>query len=222
MLRTLLLGTICLTALPAQAGWYLGPHALVGFANSDNYTRDDPAGITPNGHTDTMGINGGAGLWAGYDFKQRSGVPFSLEFGSDFRFRHDMTIDFVDVATAGNFSSKSNVQTYDFMVSGLYDLPFGWKLQPYVGGGAGIVYARLENEVLRSTVFPEADSHTTNFAWQVQTGVKYPIGKHSKFRIDYRYVDMGQVDTGHYTNVDDGFQADLSSHDIRMGVTWDF
>lgn len=221
MKRALFLATMCLAALPAHAGWYLGPHALVGFADTDNVGRNDPAGITPTSSTDTMGLNVGGGLWAGYDFTEH-GAPFSLEFSGNYRFRHDMTIDFIDVATAGSFSSKSNVETYDFVVSGLYDLPLGTKWQPYIGAGAGIMHARLENEVLRSSVLPEADSSNTNFVWQLQGGVKYPIGESSKFRIDYRYVDMGRLDTGAYVNVADGFQADLTSHDVRVGVTWGF
>lgn len=209
---------LALSATAANAGWYAGPMLLGGFSDNDNYERDPVTPFPFSGETDTAGVSGGVGALAGYDFSDAD-LPFSVEIAGNYRFRHDMNIRYNDPANTILYGEKSNVQTADFIVSALYDLPLGWDVQPYIGGGAGVAHIMLENEVAGIPGSP--DSSNTNFAWQAQGGLKYPVGDGMKLRFDYRYIDYGRIETSRLTT-GDVFSADLTSHDLRLGLTWDF
>lgn len=209
---------VALTATTASASWYAGPTLLGGFSNTDNYERTPVTPFPFSGETDTNGVSGGAGALGGYDFTE-DGAPLSLEFSGNYRFRHDMNLRYNDPANTILYGNKSNVQTADFIVSLLYDLPFGWEIQPYIGGGAGVAHIWMDNEV---PGLPGSENGSnTNFAWQAQTGIKYPLGDGMKLRFDYRYIDYGRIDTG-LLSTGDVFSADMDSHDLRLGLTWDF
>lgn len=222
MLRTLLATTaLVLAASPAMAdhkGWYGGVNAMVGFADNDNYERTPATALPVTGNTDTGGVNGGGGVWAGYDWGS-----YSLELGITGRARHDQNMSFTDITTSGAYGTKQNVTTVDAIASLLYDIPLGYKLQPYIGGGAGVVWAHSETQLLDPAITDAPSSDDVNFAWQLQGGLKYPVGQNSLLRIDYRYIDMGRVSTAALpTGTADELSADLYSHDIRIGMSWGF
>lgn len=212
--RHLLLATaIALPVTANAAGWYAGPMLMTGITDEDNIrdTTGTAAGIFDN--NDGNMIIGAAGL-LGYDFAD-DGVPVSLELSTNWRARHDMDVGFVGGGV------KSNVQTIDTMVSALYDIPLGTEIQPYIGGGVGVSWNETDSEDLDVLITDLGTKSTTNFAWQLQGGIKYPLAESMKLRVDYRYVDLGEVET----NLAPGgeiIQADLYSHDVRMGVTFDF
>lgn len=203
----------------AKEGWYGGPFALVGFTDHSNYDRTPLTPLPVTGTTDNAGVSGGAGLWGGYHFD-----GFSVEVAGTYRARHDANFSFADITSGNpNFGAKANVQTADLMISGLYDIPVGWKLMPYVGAGMGIAYKRLDNELLTNTITDAGSSRSTDVAWQLQGGVKYPLSESSNLRVDYRYIDLGQIETSALpTGTGDKLSADLVSHDVRIGLTWDF
>lgn len=217
-LRHVLISTVLLAApLAAHAQWYAGPALLTGMTNERDIS--DPTG-TATGIFDRDDGNlvvGASGLM-GYDFTE-SGMPMSLEFSGNWRARHDLDIGYINGGLQG---VKSNVQTLDFMASLLYDIDLGYELTPYLGGGVGVAYADLESENLNGgLITPMQDSDTTNFAWSLQGGVKYPLDEGVKLRVDYRYVDLGTIETSAAPG-GERFEADLYAHDVRLGVTWDF
>lgn len=221
MIRQLLAASaIALAATPALAAddWYAGVFALGGFSDTDGTTRS-PAGPAVTDSTDTNGISGGAGIWGGHKMGD-----YSIELSGAYRYRHDMNISFTDITTSGSYGTKANVETFDLMLSGLYDIPLGYKLQPYVGAGAGLVYLYNETELDNGITRTDGGSNSDlNFAWQLQTGLKYPVSDNALVRLDYRYIDMGKVTTGTQpTPTNDRFTSDLFSHDIRLGMTWAF
>jgi opacity protein-like surface antigen len=217
-LAALLVTAAAHPAFAADSGWYAGPFLLGGFTDGDNYERSPSTPLPVTGQTDTSGMSGGGGAWGGYDFGQ-----FSLELAGSYRFRHDQNFTFTDITTTNSFGAKANVQTADFIVSAFYDIPLGWKLQPYVGGGAGVVYHRLDTDMLTTTVTDAGSSSSWDLAWQVGGGLKYPLSDRMNLRLDYRYVDLGQIETSALpTGTNDKLSADITSNDIRLGLTWSF
>lgn len=221
-------GLIALTlAQPAMAGdFYAGPFLMGGFTDSKDPTRIPAQPTALRDGNDPWGPSAGGGAWFGYNMKKDIDLPLSLEFASSYRDRHDQDIGFMDVTSNRLFSIKSNVTTVDTMLSLIYDIPVQfWGMRPYVGGGAGVVYANMEHKPFFVTV-PGAsapDSDSWNFAWQAQTGVKYALSDSLDLRLDYRYIDMGTVSTGLLPTVTgDEFETDLSSHDFRLGLAWAF
>lgn len=208
--------------LPAHAGaFYTGPYVMAGSTVSADRTRI-PAQPTPlRDGGDFMGLSAGFGGWGGYRFDD---LPISVEFASSARARHDQDIGFIDVTTNRLYSIRSNVSTVDNMVSLLYDLPFtAWGLQPYIGAGAGVVYAHLSQKAKFVNNGTAGNENTWNFAWQGQAGVKYPLEDNLELRFDYRYIDMGIISTGELpTGTNDRFDSHLMSQDLRAGITWKF
>lgn len=206
--------------LSAHAGLYAGPALMVGITQTDN-EEETSTGLATNIHnrTDTLGATVGVSGLIGYDFNE-DGLPWSLELSGNWRARHDQFLTY-DVSGISFYGTKANIQTYDFIVSALYDLPLGTEIQPYIGAGAGLTYAYLTNEYIATPIVDTGDTSTTNFTWQLQGGIKYPIDDGMKLRVDYRYVDAGEIETS-ATPTGEKFTSDLSSHDMRVGVTWDF
>lgn len=212
--RQLLLASAIALPLTAQAeGWYAGPLLMIGVTDERDIT--DSSGIATGIFDNDDGnlVIGATGL-LGYDFSGDN-VPLSLEFSTNWRARHDLDVGFVGGGV------KSNVQTIDFMMSALYDIPLGTEIQPYVGGGVGLGWHETDSEDLDLAITDLGTNSDMDLAWQLQGGIKYPLGDSAKLRVDYRYVELGEIKT----NLAPGgevIKADLYAHDVRLGVTWDF
>ena len=211
--RSLLVAGMVALALPARAQWYAGPMLMTGVTDQRNITDVTGTAIGIFERDDGGHVLGAAGV-LGFDFNARE-VPFSVELSANWRARHDMNVGFV------NGGIKSNVETVDAMVSALYDIPLGYALQPYIGGGVGLAWVDADTEDHGLSITDIGSKSRANFAWQLQGGLKYPLNDDVKLRVDYRYVDLGEVETPMAL---DGeiIRADLYSHDVRLGVTFNF
>lgn len=230
--RTTALSAAALIACESSA-WaetYAGVHAMVGWAEASHLERIPPQPALPMSlNSDTGGVNGGAGAWLGYDFNPRYDLPISLELGGSWRYRHDLNVSFRDTG-GGNplYGLKSDVSTTDIILSGIWDVtplrgPDSFPLQPYVGAGIGAVYAKAENYLLTPATTQASDSTDWNMAWQLQTGLKYPMSKDFSLRLDYRYINMGTISSSVLPSTSsDRFTAEIDSHDIRIGAVWHF
>lgn len=210
----LILASILATPLSANAaGWYAGPMLMTGFTNESDISDANNVAVGIFDNDDDNIIIGAAGL-VGYDFSGDD-VPVSLEFSTNWRACHDMDVGFVGGGV------KSNVQTVDFMVSALYDIPLDTEIQPYIGGGVGMSYNEASSDDLDIAITDIGTNSSMDFAWQLQGGIKYPLEEGTNLRIDYRYVDLGTVETNTAPG-GEAIEGNLYSHDVRMGVTWDF
>lgn len=223
MLSLLVLSSVLATpafAAEQNRNAYVGIYGMVGFANTDGVERT-PAQPTPlRESSDSGGVNGGAGAWLGYDWASK-GLPIRTELAGTWRYRHDMTVQFTQAGGSGQFATKSDISTVDIMASVLYDIPVSWKVKPYVGFGVGSVYSDVETYLLSPGKTDGPGDTNWDLAWQLQAGVNYPITTAWDFRVDYRYADLGEVSTGPVAT-GETFTADLESHDIRIGATWNF
>jgi opacity protein-like surface antigen len=216
-LRPLLCAAMLAMPLTANAGWYAGPLLMVGTTDEQEITDTSGLATSITDRNDNSMIIGASGL-LGYDFSEDD-LPFSVEFATSWRARHDLNIHYLDGTQQG---VKSNVQTVDFMVSALYDIPLKTTLQPYVGGGIGMAYAHADSNYLLGPAITDIGTETTtNIAWQLQAGIKYPLADATNLRVDYRYIDLGEISLPTAPNGSQ-LDANLYSHDVRMGVTFDF
>lgn len=218
-LLSLLLASVAFSS-PATAedrNAYVGAFGLVGWADQSNVERSGGLPIVDES-SDSGGINGGAGAWLGYDWKDK-GLPVRTEIAGTWRYRHDMNVSFISGGPL--FAAKSDISTVDVIVSALYDIPVSWKVKPYIGAGVGTVYSDVDTYLLTPTRVDGPGDTGWDLAWQLQAGVNYPISERWDFRVDYRYVDLGEISTGAVAS-GDSFTADLASHDLRIGATWNF
>ncbi|MDX2259103.1 MAG: outer membrane beta-barrel protein [Hyphomicrobiaceae bacterium] len=123
----------------------------------------------------------------------------------------------------------TNVQSYSLMFNAYYDLGNWRGFVPYVGAGVGVAYNIVdsvyftENPYLVNTI--EGDK-TLSFAWSVMTGVGYQISERAILDVGYRYIDLGEAQSG---RVDDAYFInpavkidDLGAHEFKIGLRYHF
>ena len=135
-------------------------------------------------------------------------------------------------AYAGNISSGV------FLVNGYVDLGTWCGVTPYLGAGVGVAlntFSGLTDYNLSyfNTASGSSASNThTSVAYALMAGVSYNLTQNLKLDIGYRYLDMGRAVSGEINcyggssacgdNSRERQSAHLSSHDIRVGLRYQF
>lgn len=78
---------------------------------------------------------------------------------------------------------RGRVHVWSFMARGLYELPFTWRLTPYLGVGIG-----YDNGRSRVCFKRELDG----FAWELIGGALYPIDDNLELGLEYIYHQGNQ------------------------------
>lgn len=110
-----------------------------------------------------------------------------LRAEAEFAYRRN-AISQIQFITQGS-STDGYFQTSSFMANLLWDWslcswgrPF-WGIRPFVGGGIGYDHGHMHAENSRIIFSQEWDL----FAWQVMTGLTYPIFSHAKLALEYKF-----------------------------------
>lgn len=142
--------------------------------------------------------------------------------------RTDVTIDYASpvnykgtVAAAGDTTAK--IQATTALFNGYIDLGTWYRITPYIGGGAGVAYARVSDYV--GTAAPPASGEPAknrwNFAWAGMAGVAVPIAHNMMVDVGYRYLNIGNLSTGSDTFAATTFK-NVAAHELRVGLRWSF
>jgi len=109
-----------------------------------------------------------------------------------------------------SFGVHGHFQSSSYMANVLWDLPLSklgcgfWKIKPFIGGGIGYDYQQIRTRIFGLN-FRENKKH---FAWQVITGVGYPIFCHTDLSLEYKYHKGG-------------FKH-IHNHSVGLGLTYKF
>ena len=106
---------------------------------------------------------------------------------------------------------RGRIKVLAGLANGYYDLDTGTKLKPFVGAGLGIGQVKLGGGTLRDD--------DTGLAYQLLTGVAYPITDKLSAQIGYRYLGVNDVAIG------SGAQAlhgDYHDQAVTVGLTYKF
>ena len=193
----------------ANGGWYLrgdlGAHwGLIGVAESAS---------PPNPIDNSLGTGMTASLGAGIKSKW---------------LRTDVTIDYASpvkyqgtVAAAGDTTAK--IQATTALLNGYIDLGTWYRITPYIGGGAGLAYARVSDYV--GTAAPPvagvAAMDRWNFSFAGMGGVAYVLYFKILGDVGYRYLNIGNLSTGSDTFAATTFK-NVAAHELRVGLRWSF
>lgn len=134
---------------------------------------------------------------------------------------------------AGSNDVKANLASAIGLFNAYVDLGTWWCITPYVGAGIG--GARHTVSGLTDVNTPVGGSayapdHTSySLAWALHAGLAFDITPNLKLDVGYRYLNMGKATAGDlhtFSGVSTYYNAyqfkDLTSHDIKVGLRWQF
>jgi opacity protein-like surface antigen len=156
-----------------------------------------------------------------------------------------ITTPAIDVAASTAYSGEYSAIV---ALANLYiDLPkIHETITPYVGAGIGLAHNRFSRfETLTTGTFTDlgtgatsdisnpgfaGSKHTTEFAWALMAGASIELDERRSLDIGYRFMDLGGDNSASTSLIDCVCGAaggplsvsDLRSHDLRIGLRWQF
>ncbi len=183
-----------------------------------------------------------AGVGIGYQFNNWFRMDLTGEYrGASFTGRDQLSYNFgIPINQTNNY--RADVATFVGLVNGYIDLGTWNCLTPYLGAGIGFanhsVNGLTDNGINQAVGSPFANvsyaygdtGSKTNFAWALMAGVAYDVTSSLKLDIGYRYLNMGDGPTiglaganGLLVNPSSSVRfKQIDSHDIRIGMRWNF
>jgi opacity protein-like surface antigen len=173
------------------------------------------------------------GFGVGYQFNSWFRADVTGEYRGKANF-HGLDIYTPEPASGtgvGSDDYSGSKSEWVFMANAYVDLGTWWSLTPFVGAGIGAAYNTIHH--FRDTNVPTggvayADSASKwNFAWALHAGVAYNVTPGLTIELAYRYLSLGDAQTGDVityngvSTIDNPMHfRDLTSHDIKLGVRW--
>lgn len=243
-----LAGVACLAAGAARAAdypqppIYIPPPVIEEF--SGWYLRGD-IGITNQQLGDLTNVqdvnNQVRNVGLGFDASPLFGIGIGYYFNDWLRF--DVTGEYrskanfkgTQVITAGGnrFTDEYNASKSEwlFLFNGYVDLGTWNGFTPFVGAGVGVSRNTISSFQDICTTCPGGgvafgdDTSKWQFAWAIHAGLAYKVTKNFTVELAYRYVDLGDAESGDlYTylgtnNIVNPMEFHrLTSHDIKLGL----
>lgn len=232
--------------LAAVGGWYLRGdigykiyNAPKGGMSNPNYGGDGSAGSSPylSGGHDQMANEKmfGAfdvGVGAGYKFNDYLRADLTLDYETPAKFKGSLWCATItgNCTSAGAYfdSERVKIDAWSALANVYADLGNFHGIVPYVGAGAGVSYlttssVESSNQDNASGSNPAGDSKW-NFAWALMAGVEYPVSDRLSLDLGYRYLNLGDAQTGYVTdshNVSTRMEYnDISAHEVRIGLRY--
>jgi opacity protein-like surface antigen len=221
-LFTILLGRVLCGDALARDGFYGSLTAIGSLAETQDARNEGTLGGAPanRNHPDEVA---GIGAALGYEVSVLSGkLRAEVEF--HYRFRFDFDENRPVIGALPNAGLDSDLASTTGLVNFNYLVDLGAALSPYLGVGLGATYYRSDNELNdfgalgRSTDI----STGTNFTWAVNAGILWQAAEDLRVLLGYRYIDMGEIGFGSFAGGGVRVTADYVSHDVILGLSYDF
>lgn len=213
------------------SGWYL--RGDIGMSNQRVDNLYNVLYNSPN--TTVVNVNKGFdsgitfGIGGGYQFNSWFRVDVTGEYRGKTNFRG------LDIYNGGAgvddyYGSKSE---WLFLTNAYFDLGTWWCFTPFVGVGIGAsrntIHDFRDLNIPTGGVAYGLDASKWNFAWALYAGIGYQVTPNVTFELAYRYVDLGNAQSGDlttYQGVSTVYNPMLfngiTSHDVRLGMRWRF
>ena len=221
-------------------GWYLRGDVGVSKYDGGKFQSLGSPGTTDIQHD--YGSGGFAGVGVGYQFTDwfRADVTGEYRFSTGWSGTDNQLYTNAGFLINGNEKFNGNYSAAVVLLNGYFDLGTWWGFTPFVGGGVGYAYswlsgfdtstqnyyvgAGLNNGVNGGTI---RDGNKGNFAWALHAGVSYDVTPNVKLELAYRYLNLGNMNTGVVDCYCGASYAglkfkDIESHDIKIGMRWMF
>jgi outer membrane autotransporter protein len=160
------------------------------------------------------GIDGEVELKDAFVFGGALGYRFPwvrLELNGSYRKFDTDKVKAQGQSVSGNGDATAVVGLFNVYVDP--DLDLGVPVHPYLGGGIGGAYVKLDTG---DDAPLSIDDEAGAFAWNLAAGLSYDVTEHITLSAGYRYLRFEGVDTGD-VDVDD-----ITSHEILIGLRYIF
>jgi opacity protein-like surface antigen len=184
-------------------------------ANFQNQSYDPDTGFLIGGAVGTSLTNWASGLRVEVEVSyRRNDVSGSWDsgffIGSPFNFT---------IQDSGPIDA--NASTFALMANAAYDIDMGWKIKPYVMGGAGWARTNYQGAFARTGggTTDSFDVNNSGFAWQLGAGFNYEVAPGVDVGLGYRYFDG--PDTSYFAgkNAIENTSHDNTNHAVTVNLT---
>ena len=183
------------------------------------------------------------GIAAGYDFYPQFSIPVRTELEFYARGKADSKYNLDKeswsglrqpaklVVDLGRVDGVAHVMS--FMLNAYYDFRNDSAFTPWVSAGIG--YARIHQKTTGISTWDYGYGYSgreslsrsgsaDNFAWSLGAGVRYDVTPDIALDLSYRYLDAGDSSVSYKDEWGDKYKSevDVKSHDIMLGVTYNF
>ncbi len=184
--------------------------------------------------------------WGGFDSAPFYGAGVGYQWSN--WFRTDVTgeyrgrasfhaLDRFFNSTDGVFNTNdytASKSEWVALVNAYIDLGTWWCITPFVGAGVGVAFNSIEhfrdtNVIAGGGGWAETGTKT-NLAWALHAGASYKASPNFAIELSYRYLNVGNAQSGTLTNLDPLFVSgnplapvtfhNIQSHDVMLGVRW--
>ena len=176
------------------------------------------------------------GIAAGYDFYPQFSIPVRTELEFYARGKADSKYNVDKDSWLGGYwrdDLKNEVSVNTLMLNAYYDFRNDSAFTPWVSAGIG--YARIHQKTTGISTWDygygssgreslSRSGSADNFAWSLGAGVRYDVTPDIALDLSYRYLDAGDSSVSYKDEWGDKYKSevDVKSHDIMLGVTYNF
>ncbi len=195
------------TVTPSEPGdWYVS--LFVGAAKTD----------------DTYSTFYGTHYVGTFDTGYNLGLAVGRSLGDSFRAEIELsnnrvTADYV-TGWAVTFPASGSLSTAYLLGNMWYDLPTGFSVTPYIGGGIGAGYAS-SNTYFGFTRYGYGPGNL-GFAYQLGAGVKFDASEDIALDLGYRYKSILGIDYRDTDPLSVFEDPDIHTHVLQAGLTFKF
>lgn len=206
---------VCLTAvmfLLSGSAWAFkngGPYvALKGTASF----TDVEEMLDNSGSKNEEEVNYGFGGAVGFNFAD---FDFPVRVEAEYMYRTDVELN----SDIGNSTAKREINIQTVFANVFIDLYNSTNFVPYLAGGVGFASIDTDFEVDFGSLgnLIDDDDSESEFVWNIGAGVAYNFSESFIVDLGYRFSDMREA-----TVSDLGYKADLETHEVILGLRYQF
>ena len=216
--RLAVIALVLLCAIPAsardRAGFYTGLR-LVGSVAEVTDVNTTGFNGSLNSQNDNDLVGGGGGVF-GYRWGR---MPFRTELEIAHRVRFDWDTRDTGGASAAT-GYENNLESTNVLLNILFEYRNMSSITPFLGGTVG--WARNRSETTRTNLGNGAQENLSNtvnnIAWGVMLGVDWAFSQRWTAEAAYRYINLGEANTGTFSAGDSLETENYVSHDVLLSV----
>lgn len=222
----------------SKTGFYMTGKAGTSVLSLSNQRLIDGEGVWADkykGGNDHDTVFSG-GIAAGYDFYPQFSIPVRTELEFYARGKADSKYNVDKDSWSGGYwrdDLKNEVSVNTLMLNTYYDFRNDSAFTPWISAGIG--YARVHQKTTGISIWDHGYGNSgreslsrsgsaDNFAWSLGAGVRYDVTPDIALDLSYRYLDAGDASVSYKDEWGDKYKSevDVKSHDILLGVTYNF